>query len=84
MKKEEQNNENEQLRQTPVSGSAEFPKPSAKVKCNCGHFKKDHYRGGFCHSSAHPKAGQCGCTFYYPNDKWILKQKKKLEATTNA
>ena len=25
------------------------------VKCNCGHTKKDHFRGGACHSSGHPK-----------------------------
>ena len=44
----------------------------SNVKCNCGHTKKDHYNGGWCHSSGHPKAGQCGCTFYAPNDRWIL------------
>lgn len=44
----------------------------SNVKCNCGHTKKDHYKGGWCHSSSHPEAGKCGCTFYAPNDRWIL------------
>lgn len=51
------------------------------VKCDCGHYKKDHYQGGWCHSSGHPKAGECGCTWYHPNFKYILRiwkeQKKK-------
>lgn len=57
-------------------------KPSNKVpknvKCNCGHTIKDHYKGGWCHSSGHPKEGQCGCTSFYPNDKWILRNNKKI------
>ncbi|MDD3479970.1 MAG: hypothetical protein PHI42_06260 [Paludibacteraceae bacterium] len=40
-------------------------KVPANVKCNCGHTQKDHYRGGWC--------DKCGCTFYHPNDKWILR-----------
>ena len=44
------------------------------VKCNCGHTIKDHYNGGWCHSGSHPKAGECGCTWFYPNDKWIIKK----------
>ncbi len=52
---------------------AKIPK---NVKCNCGHTIKDHFKGGWCHSKDHPKAGQCGCTWFYPNDKWIQCQKK--------
>ena len=48
------------------------------IKCNCGHPQKDHYRGeGWCHHSEHPKAGQCGCTWFYPSDYYILKRKEK-------
>jgi hypothetical protein len=47
------------------------------VKCNCGHTIKDHYNGGWCHSSGHPNEGKCGCTWFYPNDKWILMNKKR-------
>jgi hypothetical protein len=53
-------------------------KKFARVKCNCGHYPKDHYQNsGWCHDSSHKNAGQCGCTFYYPNDKYIARQKKK-------
>jgi hypothetical protein len=44
------------------------------VKCNCGHTIKDHWHGGWCHSSGHPKEGQCGCTWFYPNDKYIIRK----------
>ena len=45
------------------------------IKCDCGHYAKDHYLNeGWCHHSEHPKAGQCGCTWYYPNTKWMMKQ----------
>jgi len=48
----------------------------AYIKCDCGHFAKDHYLGeGWCHHSKHAKAGQCGCTWYHPNIHWINKQK---------
>jgi hypothetical protein len=41
----------------------------SKIRCNCGHYPKDHFaREGWC--------DRCGCTWYYPNDKYILKQKK--------
>lgn len=63
-----------QSKTKPLSGEVKHPK---NVKCNCGHYLKDHYRGGWCHSSGHPKEGECGCTFYAPNDKWILKHAKK-------
>lgn len=48
------------------------------VKCDCGHTAKDHYNGeGFCHHSEHAKSGECGCTWFHPNDKLINKQKNK-------
>ena len=53
-------NETKPLKQPVVSSSAS--KVPKNVKCNCGHTIKDHYRGGWCHSGSHPKAGQCGCT----------------------
>lgn len=39
------------------------------VKCNCGHTVKHHFKGGWCN--------ECGCTFYYPNDKWILRNNEQ-------
>ena len=59
----------------PFKSGTKIPK---NVKCNCGHTIKDHYKGGWCHSSGHPKEGQCGCTWFYPNDKWILKKKRNV------
>lgn len=41
-----------------------------KVKCNCGHHAKHHYAYEGC-------CRYCGCTWYYPNDRWILRMKKK-------
>lgn len=41
------------------------------IQCGCGHSSKDHYQGrGWCHHSEHPKAGECGCTWFWPNDKY--------------
>lgn len=53
-------------------------KPSipANVKCTCGHLMKDHYKGGWCHSSGHPEEGKCGCTFFHPNDNYIKRKMK--------
>lgn len=49
----------------------------AHIKCDCGHYAKDHYnREGWCHHSQHEHKGGCGCTWYYPNYRWIEKQKK--------
>ncbi len=45
------------------------------IKCDCGHYAKDHYLAeGWCQ---HPKAGECGCTWYYPNVRWLKKTKKE-------
>ena len=42
------------------------------VKCNCGHSSKEHYNGeGWC--------TECACTWYYPNDKYILKYRERLK-----
>jgi hypothetical protein len=44
----------------------EFEKKFKKVKCNCRHYMKDHFlKEGCCF--------ECGCTWYWPNDKFILK-----------
>lgn len=49
------------------------------IKCDCGHTKKDHYNGeGFCHDSTHKNPGKCGCTWFYPNMKYIKKLREKL------
>ena len=40
------------------------------IKCDCGHMAKDHYLyEGSCE--------KCGCTWYWPNTKWINKIKEK-------
>lgn len=52
------------------------------IKCDCGHTQKDHYQGeGWCHHSKHKRAGKCGCTWFWPNVRYIrrLKKKKQLE-----
>jgi hypothetical protein len=59
--------------------SSSVSKVPKNVKCNCGHTIKDHYRGGWCHSSGHPKEGQCGCTWFHLNDKWILMNNKRKQ-----
>ena len=42
----------------------------SRVKCDCGHYPKDHYqREGACK--------ECACTWYYPNVKYIEKLKKR-------
>ena len=42
------------------------------IKCNCGHLAKEHfYKVGYC--------TKCGCTWYWPNDRWMIKQKEKIE-----
>ena len=46
-----------------------YEKKHAKVKCDCGHLMKDHYNKEGC-------CNKCGCTWYYPNHKYIMKQKE--------
>lgn len=57
-------------------------KPIIKLpKCGCGHWRKDHYGDGWCYGEGsggkRTKGTSCGCTWYYPNDKWILAQTRK-------
>lgn len=41
----------------------------AHIICDCGHYAKDHYlKEGACN--------KCGCTWYYPNYRWIERQKR--------
>lgn len=50
------------------------------VKCDCGHRQKDHYQGnGWCHHSQHKNPGGCGCTWFYPNIRYINKKKKEAK-----
>lgn len=60
-----------------------FPKPKianakfSRVKCDCGHYPKDHYgRQGWC--------DKCGCTWYYPNYRYILRKKAERAAERKA
>lgn len=53
------------------------------IKCDCGHRQSDHSNGwGWCHDSKHANSGQCGCTWFYPNVKYI-KRKNKLKENVN-
>jgi len=39
------------------------------VQCNCGHYAKSHFaKEGQC--------SKCGCTWYWPNDRWLKKHKE--------
>jgi len=43
-------------------------KKYSRVKCDCGHYPEDHFANeGSC--------DKCACTWYYPNYKYILKQR---------
>ncbi len=43
-----------------------------KVKCDCTHYPKDHYgRWGWC--------DKCGCTWYYPNVRWVRRKQKEVK-----
>lgn len=47
----------------------QFTKKYSKVKCNCGEYMKDHFgKRGWCSKN--------GCTWYWPNDEYLLKKKK--------
>lgn len=44
----------------------------SRVKCDCGHYPKDHYvREGQC--------GRCGCTWYHPNYRYVLRRRKEAK-----
>lgn len=48
----------------------EFNKKYRRVKCNCGCYMKDHFeKRGWCSKN--------GCTWYWPNDKYLFKQQTK-------
>jgi len=52
-----------------------WPKHS-RVKCDCGHYPKDHYnREGWC--------DKCGCTWYWPNVRYQLKKQKEEKENKN-
>ena len=60
----------------------------SRVKCDCGHYPKDHYeREGWCTGKVQwgNRKCTCGCTWYYPNVKYILRKKKekKIERQRN-
>ena len=49
--------------------SNDFFKKYSKVKCDCGHYLKDHYaNGGYCK--------KCACTWYWPNVDYMKKEIK--------
>jgi len=59
-------------------------KVHGNIKCDCGHTKKDHYQdNGWCHHSAHPEAGKCGCTWFHPNRKYIRRKNKQRKDKQN-
>lgn len=62
--------EDEEL-QKKLEKSRAWEKKHKRVKCNCGHYMKDHYGAGWC--------DKCGCTWYWPNDRYILREQKKKE-----
>lgn len=36
------------------------------IKCDCGHTRKDHYKGdGYCHKGRYKDAGNCECTYFH-------------------
>jgi hypothetical protein len=50
----------------------EYNKKYGSVKCDCGHYMKYHHaREGWC--------DECGCTWYYPNHRYILRKKKEKQ-----
>ena len=45
----------------------------AFIKCDCGHYARQHWNTqGWC--------DKCGCTWYYPNYKWIMKKRREAYA----
>jgi|GEM_PF-3176013 len=54
------------------------------IMCDCGHLPQDHYQGnGWCHHSKHANPGACGCTWYWPNRKYIEKKMKQESKRKN-
>jgi hypothetical protein len=50
------------------------------IKCDCGHKQSDHNNNrGWCHDPQHKNPGQCGCTWFHPNVKYI--RRKKIQQT---
>jgi len=53
-------------------------RPHSNTLCGCGHRASDHYQGtGQCHDTGHANAGACGCTWYWPNDKYIKRKTRE-------
>ena len=51
-------------------------KKFSRVKCDCGHYPKDHYnRRGWC--------DECGCTWYHPNYRYVLRKKAERKKARN-
>lgn len=50
---------------------AVFKKKYGRIKCDCGHYLEDHFQQGWC--------TKCACTWYWPNHKYILRQKAKAK-----
>jgi len=55
-----------------VKERKERRKKYGRVKCDCGHYMKDHYAEAGC-------CDKCGCTWYWPNYRYIMKKKKEVE-----
>lgn len=56
--------------ETRRAAEKEFNKKYRRVKCNCGELMKDHFENRGC-------CKKNGCTWYWPNDKYLLRQQKK-------
>ena len=55
----------------------ELNKKYHRVKCNCGEYMKDHFENrGWCSKN--------GCTWYWPNDRYLLKQRKLAQSSTSS
>lgn len=49
----------------------------SRVKCDCTHYPKDHHnREGFC--------DKCGCTWYWPNVKYIKRKQEEAKRSKKA
>jgi len=46
-----------------------YSKEVLKKRCDCGHFKEDHYRGeGFC--------SKCACAWFYPCIEYVKRKEE--------